>query len=119
MTDELISRTTRGLFRSLMTGSTVGEIADGFQDEGFAPNPDCSYEDSSVRRQSTQAYLEAVDWSDPGHVTRALRAFGRLMHGFEAQYTENCVTRCAGTAMSPILRPATSSQPGRSLRWAR
>ena len=88
MTDELISRTTRGLFRSLMTGTTVGEIADAFQDEGFAPNPDCSYEDSSVRRQTTQAYLEAVDWTDPRHVARALRVFGRLMHGFEAQYTE-------------------------------
>jgi hypothetical protein len=36
MTDELISRTTRGLFRSLMTGSTVGEIGAAFQDEGFA-----------------------------------------------------------------------------------
>jgi hypothetical protein len=88
MTDELISRTTRGLFRSLMTGSTVGEIAATFQDEGFAPDPDCTYEDSSVRRQTTQAYLDAVDWSDPRHVNRALRVLERLMHGFEAQYTE-------------------------------
>lgn len=88
MTDELISRTTRGLFRSLMTGSTVGEIAAGFQDEGFAPDPDCTYEDSSVRRQTTQAYLDAVNWSDPRHMPRALRVLERLMHGFEAQYTE-------------------------------
>ena len=88
MTDELISRTTRGLFRSLTTGSTVGEIAAAFQDEGFAPNPDCAYEDSSVRRQTTQAYLDAIDWTDPRHVARALRAFGRLMNSFEAQYTE-------------------------------
>ena len=88
MTDELISRTTRGLFRSLMTGSTVGEIGAAFQDEGFAPDPDCAYEDSSVRRQTTQAYLDAVDWTDPRHVARALRVFGRLMNGFDAQYTE-------------------------------
>jgi Abortive infection C-terminus len=88
MTDELVSRTTRGLFRTLMTGSTVGQIAAAFQDEGFAPNPDCTYDDSSVRRQTTQAYLEAVDWTDPRHVARVLRVFGRLMHGFEAQYTE-------------------------------
>ncbi len=40
---ELISRTTRGLFRDLMTGSTLGEIGAAFQDELFAPNPDCSY----------------------------------------------------------------------------
>jgi hypothetical protein len=88
MADDLISRTTRGLFRSLMTGSTMGEIATAFQDEGFAPNPDCSYQDSSVRRETTQAYLEAIDWSDPRHVARALRAFERLMHGHETQYTE-------------------------------
>src|ERR1035441_5874447 len=88
MTDEMVSRTTRGLFRSLMTGSTVGEIGAAFQDEGFAPDPDCTYQDSSVRRQTTQEYLDAVDWSDPRHVTRALRVLERLMHGFEAQYTE-------------------------------
>jgi hypothetical protein len=88
VTDELISRTTRGLFRNLMTSSTLGLIADAFQDEGFAPNPDCTYEDSSSRRILTQSYLEAVDWSDLRHVARALRAFGRLMHGHEAQYTE-------------------------------
>jgi hypothetical protein len=88
MAEDLISRTTRGLFRNLMTGSTVAQIAAAFQDEGFAPDPDSAYEDSSVRRQTTQAYLDAVDWSDPGHVTRALRVFGRLMHGHEAGYTE-------------------------------
>lgn len=59
-----------------------------FQDEGFAPNPDCAYEDGSVRRQTTQEYLESVDWVDPQHVSRALRVFGRLMHDFEPQYTE-------------------------------
>lgn len=87
MAEELISRTTRGLFRSLMTGTTLGEIDAAFQDEGFAPHPDCAYEDSSVRRQLTHAYLEAVDWSDPRHVSRALRAFGRLLHGYEEQYS--------------------------------
>ena len=64
-----------------MTNSTVGEIATAFQDEGFAPNPDSSYQDSSVRRVTTQEYLESVDWSDRGHVTRALRAFERLLLG--------------------------------------
>jgi hypothetical protein len=32
MADELIGRTTRGLFRSLMTASTLGKIASAFQD---------------------------------------------------------------------------------------
>ncbi len=71
-----------------MTGSTVGEISTAFQDEGFAPNPDCTYEDSSVRRVTTQAHLEAIDWTDPRQVAKALRVFERLMHGFEPQYTE-------------------------------
>lgn len=56
---ELISKSTRGLFRDLMTGSTVGAISAAFQDEGFAPNPDSPYEDSSVRRTTTQEYLES------------------------------------------------------------
>jgi len=42
-TPELISRTTRGLFRDLMTNSTVGRIGAAFQDEGFAPSSDCTY----------------------------------------------------------------------------
>src|SRR6266851_2673364 len=64
-----------------MTNSTINEIATAFQDEGLAPNPDTSYEDSSVRRVTTQEYLERVDWSDPGQVARALRAFERLLLG--------------------------------------
>jgi hypothetical protein len=71
-----------------MTGSTVGAISTAFQDEGFAPNPDCTYEDNSVRRQTTQEYMESVDWTDFSHVARALRVFERLMEDFEDQYTE-------------------------------
>jgi hypothetical protein len=84
---ELVSRTTRGLFRDLMTGSTVGAIGAAFQDELFAPDPDSTYEDSSVRRTTTQEYLEAIDWTDINQVSRALRVFERLIQGFEPQYT--------------------------------
>ena len=52
---DLISIGTRGLFRNLMTDSTVSSA---FHDEGFAANPDCTYEDSSVRRVTTQEHLE-------------------------------------------------------------
>ncbi len=86
---ELIGRTTRGIFRDLTTGSTVGAISAAFQDEGFAPNPDCTHQDSGVRRSTTQAYLEAVDWTDPAHVTRFLRVAERLLHGWEPQYLVN------------------------------
>ncbi|MDF2710347.1 MAG: hypothetical protein K0R62_5999 [Nonomuraea muscovyensis] len=84
---DLISRTTRGLFRDLMTGATLGEIDAAFQDELFAPSTTSTYHDSSVRRTRTQEYLEAIDWSDINHVNRALRVFERLTHGFESQYS--------------------------------
>ncbi len=85
--NELVTRSTRGLFRDLMTGSTLGAIGAAFQDEGFAPNPDSRYEDSSSRRTLAEEYLEAVDWTDVEQVRRALRVFERLIHGHEAQYT--------------------------------
>lgn len=83
MTD-LVGRTTRGI-RDLMTDSTVGAINTAFQDEGFAPDPDCRYENSSMRRQTTQSYLDAVDWTDPRHVGRFLRVAERLLNGWEPQ----------------------------------
>jgi hypothetical protein len=88
---ELISRTTRGLFRDLMTNSTLGEIGAAFQDELFAPNTGSTYEDSSVRRKLTQEYLEAVDWTDVNHINRVLRVFERLMQGLDSQYTSQFV----------------------------
>jgi hypothetical protein len=111
--DELISRTTRGLFRSVMTGSTLAEIATAFQDEGFAPDPDCTYEDSSVRRQSTQAYLDAIDWSDPRRVTLALRVFERLLHGYDPSYTEQFrqSLRRDGYVTDPATGHITSAGP--------
>jgi hypothetical protein len=77
----LVSSGARGAFRTLVTNSSVGAIATAFQDEGFAPNPDSRYEDSSSRRSTAQAYLESVDWTDHAHVERALRAFERLLLG--------------------------------------
>jgi len=32
---------------------------------GFAPDPNCSYEDTSERRTLTQEYMNAVDWTEP------------------------------------------------------
>ncbi|EWM09706.1 hypothetical protein KUTG_00010 [Kutzneria sp. 744] len=78
--EDLISRSTRGQFRQLMTDiSSYRRVADALQDEGFAPYPDCTWDDSSVRRTATQQYLESVDWTDPVHVGRACRAFERLL----------------------------------------
>lgn len=85
---ELVGRTTRGIFRSLMTDSTVGAIGGAFQDEGFAPSPECRYEDSSVRRTLTQECLEAVRWADHVNVSRFLRVAERLLDGWPAENLE-------------------------------
>ncbi|MET8043427.1 hypothetical protein ABZU25_21505 [Micromonospora sp. NPDC005215] len=87
---DLISRKARGLFRDLMTGSTVGETGAGFQDEPFAPIPDSTYQGSSVRRTTTQKYLEAIDWSDVNQVNWVLRVFERLMQGFNPAPRPQC-----------------------------
>lgn len=42
----LIDRSTRGLFRDLMTKTRVGAIGAAVQDEGFPPNTDSAYEES-------------------------------------------------------------------------
>ena len=95
MSGDLISRTTRGLFRDLMTSSTLGEIGAAFQDELFAPNPESTYEDSSSRRTLTQEYLESVDWADITHVNRVLRVFERLVQGFEPQHSRKFLNSLA------------------------
>jgi hypothetical protein len=76
---DLISTGTRGLFRNLMTDSTVNTISSAFHDEGFAASPGCTYENSSVRRVTTQEHLESVNWTDPAHVQRACRVFEHLL----------------------------------------
>ncbi len=84
MTDDLVRRASRDLFRNLMKDvATLGEIDRGFQGVGFEQSPASTYEDptGSQRRIRAQAYLDAVDWADPREVGRALRAFEWLLHG--------------------------------------
>ena len=81
MSKPTISRTTRGVFRDLMTSSTIGQISQAFQDEGFAPNPDCTYQDSSSRRITAEEYLSYIDWDDPAVYPRVIMVFQRLLAG--------------------------------------
>lgn len=85
--NDLISRTTRGLFRGLMTDRPLGAIDAAFRDELFAPKAGCAYQDTSARRSRTQEYLEGIDWSDLNQINRALRVFERLVYGFEPERT--------------------------------
>ena len=65
-----------------MTDSTVNTISSAFHGEGFAPNPDCQYSDTSIRRVAAQEHLESVTWADSGHVDRACRVFEQLLIGW-------------------------------------
>lgn len=76
MKPELISRRTRTAFRELGAGLILREIEDIWQDEHFAPHTETQAL-SGERRSRYQAYLDAVDWTDVGHVARAVRVFER------------------------------------------
>ncbi|GAA4010250.1 hypothetical protein GCM10022232_59010 [Streptomyces plumbiresistens] len=78
---ELVSPGTRMKFRSLATNLTVRTIGEAWQSHNFAPIPDdeLRYTDSSIRRTTFESYAAAVDWTDRGHVTRALRVFEDLI----------------------------------------
>ncbi|GAA2688773.1 MULTISPECIES: hypothetical protein [Actinosynnema] len=120
---DLISSSTRGQFRQLMTDiSSYRRVANAFQDEGFAPNPDCTWDDSSVRRTTTQQYLESVDWTNPSHVGRACRAFERLLAEWapdnaELQRFHNFLRRDGYTIDSATgqITPPTGTNPLRPI----
>ncbi|MFB8749131.1 AbiJ-related protein [Streptomyces parvulus] len=61
----------------LATNLTLRTIGEAWQSNNFAPVPDdeLCYTDTSVRRIAFESYAAAVDWTDRGHVTRALRVF--------------------------------------------
>lgn len=79
MQREIISRRTRSEFRKLATSSTVGQIEDAFSDEGFSSTPEPGFEDSSVRRLTTNNFLNAVNWTDVNECGRAIRAMERIL----------------------------------------
>jgi hypothetical protein len=62
-----------------MTRSTWSAIDTAFRDKGCTPIPEPEAADGSVRRTRTQEYLNSVDWTDAGEVSRAICAFERLL----------------------------------------
>lgn len=82
---DLVSRATRRAFRELCTDTVLREIDSMWQDEGFAPGP-LPDDLTGERRTQFQSYLDVVDWTDDGHVARALRVFETLLHGRDPAY---------------------------------
>jgi hypothetical protein len=63
--------------RDQMSGTVLREIDDMWQDELFAPPLDDDYPDPVGGQRVThfQAYMDRVDWTEPGQVARALKVF--------------------------------------------
>jgi hypothetical protein len=73
---EMINSRVRVAIRGLMSNTLLREIDEMWQDEGFAPSPEPIEPPLGGERVTRfQEYLNAVDWTDTGHVTRALRVF--------------------------------------------
>ena len=85
---ELVSRATRRAFRELATGTVLREIDGMWQDEGFGP-AEPSQSTGGERRSLYQGYLDVVDWTDPGHVARAVRVFEQTAKGIDGQYSQS------------------------------
>jgi len=88
---ELVTRRARRAFREIAPAIVCREIDSIWQDEGFAPGP--SNEETGERRNLYQRYLDSVDWTDAGHVMRALRAFEETARQVEPQYAKDAFDR--------------------------
>lgn len=84
---ELISGHTRGAFRRLATDVYEAAIREYWQDMGFVAVVDPDLRETSVRRRVFNEFATAVDWSDPGQVDRALRAFEHMLRFFHREPT--------------------------------
>lgn len=115
MTHDLIRRVSRDLFRNLMKDEgTIALINRAFQGVGFdEPSPADSREELGQRRGLTQAYLDAVDWTDTRQVGLALRAFEWLLHGSRGPDVDNFFAslRRDGYVVDPPTGRITSAGP--------
>jgi Abortive infection C-terminus len=90
---ELISRGTRREIRDLMSGTVLREIDAMWEDEGFPPADETDPVVGGERVSRFQNYLDSVDWSDPGHVGRALRVFEVALHDCERQHLAKVIRK--------------------------
>lgn len=84
---ELVSPATRNAFRALATSLTIKIVDELWEDQGFAPIPpeELKYQDFGQRRTEFMRYAEAVDWTDPDHVRRALLVFEDFLRKYDEE----------------------------------
>lgn len=69
-----------------MSGTVIREIDGMWNDEGFALGDEPVEAVGGQRVSLFQAYLDRVDWTDQGHVDRALRVFETALADIDEQY---------------------------------
>lgn len=79
---ELVGRRAREAVRDGMSGTTLWQIDQLWQDELFAPPTEDPEPVGGQRVTRFQGYLNQVDWTDPGHVSRALRVFEQALRPY-------------------------------------
>jgi hypothetical protein len=77
-----VSQRAREAVRDGMSGTTLWQIDQLWQDELFAPPPEDPEPVGGQRVTRFQGYLNQVDWTDPGHVARALRVFEQALRPY-------------------------------------
>lgn len=78
----------RQAIRDMMSGTVLRETDGMWQDEGFAPGPEPEPPVGGQRSRVSlfQSYMDSVDWTDAGHVARALRVFGVALRDCDREY---------------------------------
>lgn len=96
---DLVHRRVRSELREIASGwGTVASIARAFQDEGFAPAGDDlapqpwehdSWYGPGQRRGEFDRHAASVDWTDDGHVRRALAVFESVLRPMPDEMREH------------------------------
>lgn len=99
----LLQRRTRSTIRDLMNGTVLRVIDTMWQDEGFTPTSD-PRPSGGERTTLFQAYLDAVDWTDPGQVIRAVRVLNVALSGVVDQAGDASLTERQHRELQELLR---------------
>lgn len=82
---ELLSRAARNAVRGLMGSLVVAAISEYWENERFASDPGFRSGEGGIRKATFDSYAAAVDWTDAGHVARALRVFESLIRRLDRE----------------------------------
>ncbi len=76
---ELISKKTRTEFREFLVGWTLREIGNEFESEGLHADTAHQPNVGGERRSYVEQFYHAIDFTDPGAVTKLLRVYENIL----------------------------------------